>query len=408
MLQQKKKLKWFLIPILTLSLCFQPAVTKTAAAADQTVAQAAAQDMKGIYVSTVLNLDYPAAPTTDSAQLKAQIDSIVTNCSNLGMNSIFFQVRPCTDAFYQSSIFPWSKYATGVQGIAPSNGFDPLAYFITQAHAKKMTLHAWVNPYRITKNPADWNTLAANNPAKLHPEWVKVYTDGNYYFDPGIPAVRSLIESGVQELITNYDLDGIHMDDYFYPGIAFPDDATFAAFNNNQFSNKADWRRNNVNLLIQELDYIIHSYNPNLQFGISPSGVWENQSANPLGSPTKGGHPSYSKLFADTRKWALEGWIDYIAPQIYWENGHKLCDYATLQNWWATTLAGSDTKLYIALANYRANDASATSPWYNGAEISRQMLQNKQNPNVSGEIHFRYGTIMSNPSMIASVQAGNK
>lgn len=402
----KKNLKWLLAPILSLTLCLQSMTAATVTAADQTLAYASAQDMKGIYVSTVLNLDYPAAPTTDSTQLQLQIDNIITNCSNLGMNAIFFQVRPCTDAMYPSSIFPWSKYATGIQGVSPSNGFNPLSYFIAQAHAHNMTLHAWVNPYRITKNPADWNTLAASNPAKLHPEWVKVYTDGNYYFDPGIPEVRLLIESGVQELITNYDLDGIHMDDYFYPGIAFPDDATYATYNK-QFTNKADWRRNNVNLLIQELDTLIHSYNPNLQFGISPSGVWENQSANPLGSPTKGGHPSYSKLFADTRKWALEGWVDYIAPQIYWENGHKLCDYAVLQNWWSTTLASSDTKLYIALADYRANEASATSPWYNGKEIALQMAQNTQNPYVSGEIHFRYGTIMKNPGTITSIQTSN-
>lgn len=355
--------------------------------------------IKGIYVTTVLNLDYPKTPTTDSLQLQAEIDTIINTCQSLGFHSIFLQVRPCADAIYPSAIFPWSRYLTGDQNIAPDNQFDPLSYWIEQAHAHNMELHAWINPYRITKKPSDWNSLSQAHPAKQHPEWVVKHTDSNYYFDPAIPEVRNLVILGVIEILTNYDVDGIHMDDYFYPGIDFPDDASFVKYNPDNYLNKADWRRHNVDLLIEALDTQIHAYDPSILFGISPAGVWENASANPLGSNTRGGNPSYSRQFADTRKWALEGWVDYIAPQIYWENGNTFCDYATLINWWSDTLADCDTRLFIAMADYRANEVSPGNAWYNGLELSKQLKQNQSLEKITGEIHYRYSSLVQNPSL---------
>lgn len=363
------------------------------------------EPMRGIYVATVLNLDYPQTPTTDSQVLQSEIDDIINTCDELGFNSIFLQVRPCADALYPSAVYPWSKYLTGTQDVAPDNQFDPLAYWVEQSHAHNLALHAWVNPYRITKKASDWNAISARNPAKLHPEWVIHHTNGNYYFDPAIPEVRELVVTGIMEILTNYDVDGIHLDDYFYPGIDFPDDASFVKYNADNYLDKNNWRRHNVDLLIQELDTQIHNYKPDCSFGISPSGVWENASANPLGSNTRGGNPSYSKQFADTRTWALNGWVDYIAPQIYWENGNRFCDYATLLDWWSTTLASCDTKLYIAMADYRANEVSGSSPWFHGAELSKQMGQNLMQENVGGEIHFRYRSVASNPNLQQAIKS---
>ncbi|MDD2972196.1 MAG: family 10 glycosylhydrolase [Lachnospiraceae bacterium] len=354
--------------------------------------------MRGVWVGTVNHIDYPSIPTKDSKILKREIDTVIKNCKAEGFNAIFLQVRPDSDAIYPSEVYPWSAYLTGVQGLAPIDGFDPLAYWVQQAHANEMQLHAWINPYRITTNGVEeWNALSQQNPAKLHPDWVIQYSNQNFYYNPALPEVRALIEAGVMEIVHNYDVDGIHMDDYFYPGKDFPDQAYYMALNQGQFSTIEDWRRNNVNILIQEIDQQVHEVRADIQWGISPSGVWENQSANPLGSDTQGGNPSYSKLYADTRLWALSGWIDYIAPQIYWNIGHDKADYTKLVNWWSDTLKDSPTKLYIGLADYKAYQVKPGNVWYGGTELCRQMKLNQDNEKVAGEIHFRYQLIMSDP-----------
>lgn len=360
----------------------------------QSALQQEKEEMKGVWIATVCNLDFPTVQTTDAGFLAAEIDTQIANCKKLGFNTIFLQVRPSSDAIYPSALFPWSAYVTGQQGTAPQSGFDPLAYWIDRAHENKMELHAWLNPYRITKyGEKEFLSLAPSNPARQHPEWVRLYSDNNYYFDPGIPQVRELIKQGVAELLEHYELDGIHMDDYFYPGKNFDDAQTFALYNGG-FASIEDWRRNNVDILVQELGVLIHSYGTDIQFGISPAGVWENSSANPLGSNTQGGHPSYSKLYADTRKWALEEWIDYIVPQLYWQIGHPKADYATLAQWWAQTLKDSNTRLYIGMGDYLSIGTGSQSVWAGGAEIGRQLSYNDGLEKIEGEVHFRYGTIM--------------
>lgn len=361
------------------------------------------KEMRGVWIATVCNLDFPTVQTTDAGMLSAEIDAQIANCKRLGFNAIFLQVRPSCDAIYPSAVFPWSVYLTGQQGIAPQNGFDPLAYWIAKSHENGIELHAWLNPYRITKyGEKEYASLPASNPAKQHPEWVRAYSDKNYYFDPSIPEVRELIKQGVAEILEHYEVDGIHMDDYFYPGRDFDDAQTFAAYNQGTFTNIEDWRRNNVDRLIQELGVLIHSFGEDIQFGISPAGVWENSNAHPLGSNTQGGHPSYSKLYADTRKWAVEEWIDYIVPQIYWQIGHSKADYAILADWWAETLQDSSTRLYIGMGDYLGAGAGIESIWYAGAEIGRQLAYNDQLDKVDGEVHFRYGTIM-NDTMLQQV-----
>ncbi len=343
--------------------------------------------MEGIWVSTTLNLDYPSKGTTNSQTLKSEADTIINNCAAMGITDIFFQVRPESDAFYKSEIYPWSQRLTGSQGVAPDNNFDPLEYWIEKAHSKGMKLHAWINPYRITNTlNVSVDSLSLKSPARQNPDWVVEY-EGKLYFDPAIPEVQDFVIRGVEEIVENYDIDGIHLDDYFYPGADFNDSATYAKYGNGK--NKDDWRRANVDALVQGLHNKIEEIDGSVEFGISPVGVWANKSNNPLGSDTYGSE-SYYKNYADTRKWALEEWIDYIAPQIYWEIGHKTIDYKTAVTWWADTLKNCNTKLYVGLADYKCDGVDSSSPWYNGAAIKEQIELNKTISKVSGEIHFRY------------------
>ncbi len=352
-------------------------------------------DMRAVWVSTVYNLDYPAKPTASPATLKREADKILSNAAELGMNTVILQVRPSCDALYPSSLFPWSAWLTGDQGTAPKDGFDPLEYWVEQAHALGLELHAWLNPYRVTKKgAAEFAALSADSPAKRHPEWVVTY-EGNYYLDPGIPEVQELVVQGAEEIVRKYDVDGIHLDDYFYPGKDFNDDATFQAYGG-AFSSRADWRRGNVNQLIKTLDQRVHAVKEGLSFGVSPSGVWRDAKSDPLGSATTGGYESYSASYADSRRWVKEGWVDYICPQIYWYIGHRTMDYKTIAKWWADTVRGTGVKLYVGMADYMAGAADTASPWYGATAIAAQLTLNKTIPEVAGEVHFRYSFLTDN------------
>lgn len=345
--------------------------------------------MRGIWVSSVYNLDYPSAGTTAPEKLKAEADKILKGAADMGMNAVFLQVRPSCDALYPSSLFPWSRYLTGNQSAAPKKGFDPLQYWVEQAHALGLELHAWLNPYRVTKGGAEeLAALSPDSPALRHPEWLVEYKE-NYYLDPGIPEVRDLVVQGAEELVRNYDVDGVHLDDYFYPGKEFDDAATYQTYGQG-FSDLGDWRRDNVNKLIQALDTSLHSLDPELSFGVSPSGVWRDKRNDPKGSNSTGGYESYVASYADSRKWVKEGWVDYICPQVYWYIGHKTMDYKTIVRWWADTVAGTGVKLYIGMADYQAAQAKEGDPWYGTAALRAQLELNAATPGVSGEVHFRY------------------
>ena len=355
--------------------------------------------MRGVWVSTVLNLDYPSSPTTGATTLKAEADNIIADAKAMGMNAIFLQVRPSADAIYPTSYYPWSRYLTGIQGEAPSDGFDPLEYWVNASHAAGMELHAWINPYRVTRGgDTDWVSLAANNPAKgvLAPYVIKNGKD--YYFDPGEPAVRQYIIDSSVEIVNSYAVDGIHLDDYFYPGTDFNDAASFAKYGSGY--GIADWRRNNVNQLVSQLDTALHNARKNISFGISPSGIWANKSSTPLGSDTKG-KEHYSSLYADSVTWIRNGWVDYIAPQIYWNIGYSIADYKVLTKWWNGIVAGTDVSLYIGMADYRsAGVTDVSSAWYGTSELARQMTLNRSLPNVKGEIHFRHKLMVSDSKIV--------
>lgn len=369
-------------------------------AAEQT--QPTFDDFRAVWVSTVLNLDYPSSGTTNSEQLKAEAQNIIQTVKFAGLNAIILQVRPTADAIYPSAYFPWSKYLTGKQGVAPDNQFDPLKYWIEEAHKNGIELHAWINPYRITrktdKEPAhDFQSLASNHPAVLHPEWVVKHTDGNLYFNPGIPEVRQYIAKSVEELIRNYDVDGIHFDDYFYPSTNFNDATTFAQYGS-QFKNIGDWRRDNVDQLIRDVYTTIKSIDATVQFGVSPFGIWANKKNNAFGSETNG-NESYYNQYADTRKWVQNNMIDYIAPQIYWNIGYSVADYAILTDWWNKVVEGTNVKLYIGHAAYRVGNKDKANPWQGVNEISRQIALNRTRSQIDGSIFFRYAFIRDNSEL---------
>lgn len=365
-------------------------------------------ELRGVWVATVLNIDYPSKAAADPEILKKEAVAILDNVKDMGMNAVFLQVRPASDALYKSNIFPWSKYLTGTQGLSPANDFDPLAFWVTEAHNRGIELHAWVNPYRVTKMTSkdkrhDFNSLADNNPAKLHPEWVVKYYDGNLYYDPGIPEVRQLVIDGVMEIVQNYDVDGIHFDDYFYPGKDFIDKTSFEKYGAG-YASKDDWRRANVDTLIGDLNTAIKATGKNVRFGISPIGIWANKATNKLGSDTKGKQAYYDQ-YADTRKWVKKGMVDYIAPQIYWNIGYAIADYSKLITWWQDVARGTGVDLYIGQAAYRTGTGKSTDPWYGITEIDKQLKLNAKNPDIKGSIFFSYRTFINNKALAPMVKA---
>ena len=356
------------------------------------------KEFRAVWVSTVYRLDYPSQATTDPAVLKADADEILQNCADMGMTAVILQVRPSADALYPSAYYPWSKYLTGTQGTAPQGGFDPLAYWVEEAHKLGLELHAWINPFRITKGgQSEFDALTANHPAKVHPEWVVEYED-NFYFNPGLPEVREYIVQGAEELARNYDIDGVHLDDYFYPGSGFDDTAAYAQYGGG-FSDIGDWRRDNVNQLVKTLGERLHAMDPDLSYGISPSGVWADKSSLPEGSNTTGGYESYYAAYADSRKWVKEGWIDYICPQVYWYIGHKSMDYETIARWWADVVRGTGVSLYIGMADYQAGNTGSSSPWYGITAVENMLALNQKLPEVTGEVHFRYQFLVDNSAL---------
>lgn len=357
---------------------------------------AASDDLKGLWVATVSNIDFPSEPGLSADQLRAEIDEIVNNASEWGFNAIFLQVRPKSDAIYNSAIFPSSDCIVTNQG--DPLPLDCLEYFITAAHAKGIELHAWINPYRVLQSGTgghNLDLLADTNPAKLHPEWVVKHSDDATYYNPGIPEVRELIIDGILEIVNNYNIDGIHFDDYFYPynnSSSFDDADEYEKYKS-EGQSLADWRRENNDLLVKQTAEAIKSVNPNVAFGISPSGVWALKSNNSLGTDIKSSSESYYQVYADTRKWVLNEWIDYICPQVYWEIDHSTAPFKPIVDWWNDIVSGTDVKLYIGIAAYKGSSVTA---YKSPAEIQNQLTYLKTKEYVAGAVFFSYRDVKKN------------
>ncbi|MDQ2771815.1 MAG: family 10 glycosylhydrolase, partial [Bacteroidota bacterium] len=357
------------------------------------------RELRGMWIATVENIDWPNQRGEAPEQYRRDYRRLLDAGQRAGINAVFVQIRPASDAFYKSDLEPWSKWLTGVQGKAPANGDDPLPFLITEAHRRGMEFHAWFNPYRATMDSVT-RRLAANHPYRQHPEWFLRY-GGQLLYNPGLPAVRNHITRVILDVVRRYDIDAVHFDDYFYPypavGQVFHDEAAFRDYNPDGIVKLADWRRQNVNILIRDLHDSIRTAKRWVKFGISPFGVWMNKSADPLGSDTRAGQPSYSNLYADSRLWLEQGWIDYIVPQLYWSTNFRLVPYPVLLEWW--TRNHFDRHLYIGHGTYRMLESTRSdTTWRNPRELPRQVRLNRSyGGDVPGSVFFSAKSLLTNP-----------
>lgn len=348
-------------------------------------------DFRAMWIATVVNIDWPSRAGLNVERQKAELIEWLDLAQRNNFNAVVLQVRPAADAFWPSPYEPWSRWLGGRQGADP--GYDPLAFAVEQAHARNIELHAWFNPYRVSMNTRI-NALSPNHPARKNPDWV-VKKDGKLYYDPGIPEVRAFVVDAIMDAVTRYDIDGVHFDDYFYPypgsGRPFQDTETYRKYGAG-FANRGDWRRANVDALIKELSDRITATKPWVRFGVSPFAVWRNASSDPAGSRTRAGVQNYDQLYADTRKWVREGWIDYIAPQIYWTRGFTIADYEVIVPWWSNEIDvaranGHNVALYIGEATYRAGTRT-TKDWRKRNVLARHRNYTRRFDQVKGAIYF--------------------
>lgn len=361
------------------------------------------EQMRAVWAATNFGLDFPKTPSSNPNSLKSELNALVNSAKDLNFNTIFFQVRPSGDAFYKSELYPWSKYLTGAEGKAPDGNFDPLEYIIKISHEKNIKIHAWINPYRLPDADGSALSVEAN-----HPDWV-INADGKKYLNPGIPEVNDFIANGAAEIARNYQIDGIQIDDYFYPEGNFPDDWSFGHYGAG-FSDKAAWRRNNINSLIEKMNTAIKKENKDVLFGVSPQGIWANAKNLEGGSETSG-KEAYFSACADTKKWVSESLIDYIIPQIYWNIGYAGADFKTLASWWNNAAIGSKTKLYIGMAVYKAADCTdPESIWYKksgAAELEKQASLLAGLKNVCGTAMYRMESVLKSEDIKNSAKAIN-
>ncbi|MFJ1734154.1 glycoside hydrolase family 10 protein [Streptomyces sp. NPDC088254] len=346
----------------------------------------ATREMRGMWLATVANRDWPSRAGLTAAQQRAELIGWLDLAVRKRLNTVMLQVRPTADALWPSPYEPWSQVLTGVQGRSP--GWDPLGTAVKEAHARGLELHAWFNPYRVATH-ADPSRLVASHPARKHPDWVVRY-GGKLYYNPGLPAVRAFVQNAMLDAVKKYPVDAVHFDDYFYPypvaGQTFDDDDAYDR-HGSAFSTRAAWRRDNIDKLVRETAARIKAVRPGTQFGVSPFGVWRNASTDSRGSDTNA-LQSYDAVYADTRKWVRQGWIDYIVPQLYWHIGMTAADYAKLVPWWAQVARGSRTRLYLGEALYRAGDSAQAAAWQKQNELSRHLALAKKHPEVRGHVFF--------------------
>jgi uncharacterized lipoprotein YddW (UPF0748 family) len=349
--------------------------------------QAPKREFRAVWVATVNNIDWPSKPGLSTEDQKKEVTQLLDLHKKNGMNAIIMQVRPAADAFYKSELEPWSKYLTGMPGKAPSPFYDPLEFWIKECRARNMEFHAWLNPFRVSQNAAD--PLASNHIAFKNPDWIVNY-GGKLYFDPGLPQAREFVVKVVNDIVARYDVDAIHFDDYFYPYPLtedFPDEDSFQQYNRGFTGvQKADWRRDNVDIIIKMLSENIKKTKPWVKFGISPFGVWRNKADDQEGSETTAGTTNYDHLYADILKWQKNGWIDYSLPQLYWQIGHPSVDYLTLAKWWAAHSYNRAT--YIGHAVYKLEKEASVPEWKDPNQLINQIQITRQIPQIGGSAFY--------------------
>jgi uncharacterized lipoprotein YddW (UPF0748 family) len=352
-------------------------------------------EFRGVWVATGYNIDWPSAKNLSSEKQKTEFISLLEMHRRNGINAVIVQIRPGTDAFYPSQYEPWSEWLTGRQGKPPYPYYDPLNFIITETHKRGMEFHAWMNPYRAEYSIGRYS-IAPTHITKLHPDWFIAY-GGKRYFDPGNKEVQRFVNNVVRDVVSRYDVDAIHFDDYFYPypipGKEFPDEVSYTKYGNGL--SKDDWRRSNVDSIIVLLSKTIKAEKKYCKFGISPFGVWRNNDKDVEGSNTRAGYNNYDDLYADILLWLKNKWIDYAAPQIYWERGHRLADFDTLVNWWANH--NYNRHLYIGQGVYKVYENKPTA-WKNKTELPAQINKIRTNPQVHGSVFYSSNIFYRNPN----------
>ncbi|OHX67687.1 glycoside hydrolase family 10 protein [Flammeovirga pacifica] len=382
-------MRGYCILILFLSLIFDTSIN------------AQKRELRAVWIATVNNIDFPANSSMNVNDMKADYIRYLDKIRTSGLNTVIVQVRPVADTFYPSGYEPWSRYLTGEQGKSPQPYFNPLQFMIDAAHERDLDFHAWFNPYRATMN-ADTTLLSEKHPFYEHREWFVKY--GNkYMYNPGEPEAREYVLDAIMEVVRHYDLDAVHFDDYFYPykvqGEVFPDSITYQEHNPNKIETIEDWRRENVDYFVETLSKRIKEERPDVQFGISPFGVWRNSDVDPTGSKTKAGITNYDDLYADVVKWMKRGWLDYVIPQVYWHRKLGAAPYEEVVKWWNNNSYG--TTLYIGHALYKINK------WEASDEIAAQLDINKKYSNVSGSAFFSAKYLFENPKNIVQTLQRN-
>ncbi len=359
------------------------------------------REFRGVWVATVANIDWPVSGTDSWEKQKKDYLALLDYYKGLHFNAVIVQIRTSGDALYPTKLAPWSKYLTGQQGTAPKTQENPLNWMIDAAHQRGLEFHAWLNPYRATM---DLNTagLNPNHDFHKHRKWMLKY-GSKWYYDPGLPEVKTHLLQIIDEVVENYDIDAIHFDDYFYPyrepNVEFPDQASYAAYKKPGQS-KDDWRRQNVDQLILALSETIKNKKPWVQFGISPFGVWRNQSKDPKGSPTQAGQTNYDDLFADVILWMKNGWIDYLIPQLYWSMEHRLASHRVLADWWSNNSYG--VPVYLGNGPYKIREDSDAA-WKEPKELITQVHYGRTLPQIQGNAFFSARSIYTKNQDIAQL-----
>lgn len=361
-------------------------------------------EFRGAWIATVVNIDWPSAPGLPVEEQKAELTKLLDLCRDMNLNAVVFQIRPVCDAFYASELEPWSEYLTGQMGRAPEPFYDPLAFAVEEAHKRGLELHAWFNPYRA-RHRSRRGEASADHVSLQRPELVRTY--GEYlWLDPGEPEVQDHTVDVVLDVVRRYDIDGVHMDDYFYPypvrdaegnDVPFPDDASYARYRESGGSlDRDDWRRENVNTVIRRLKEEIHAARPDVVFGISPFGIWR-----PDNPPGIRGMDQYAAIYADCRKWLREGWVDYLAPQLYWPTFQEAQSYPRLLEWWVGENV-ADKLVLAGNAAYRV----VGDPHRWGAEEYIRQIELTRELGADGNIHFNLRVFLDNPELAEALKTG--
>ncbi len=354
-------------------------------------------EFRAVWIPSVANIVWPSKKNLTAEKQQEEFSKLMDQAFDMGMNAVIVQVRPSADAFYKSTINPWSEYLTGQQGKDP--GYDPLAFMIEEAHKRNLEFHAWVNPFRASNSGEDKN-WAANSVVKTHPDWIINY-DNKKYINPGLPEARQYVVDSITEIVLNYDVDAIHIDDYFYPYMSgntkFPDDNAFNKYKA-EFKDVKDWRRDNINSFIKSVRETLRAADPYVKLGVSPFGIWRNTKADPTGADVSSTTSSYDSVFADTRLWINNGWIDYITPQIYWEFGNKYAAYEKVLDFWVKEMdKNPNVHLYIGHAPYKIGTGEKNSAWQNPKELPNQLAYAQSFSQVNGSAFYNMNSLLNNP-----------